>query len=1249
MFQTQAGKAEHAPRTVLAAVLLVRQRQQPLRSSPTRPPLVLHSPQNPPPSPFTLASSSSLAEWWKRMRSPKLRSDPDPGQVYASPETAMAVDHIDLTGDASSDSESGSEEESTDFNHHPPTTSLAPSLATSLPTSLEGRSLPVRIASQSPNTRDSPTRSRHSAGRGVSRGPISPPPLKRSAANIRGQAGFPLSQSVPVQPSEASKVPESVPAPALPASPVATTQHTPEMPSPASTDGRGNMSPLKATPSATSNLTDVRQIYNTTTPIKANWDVPMIVQSLVQLRRDVEDGHSRLAAYIIDSTDTPERRVRSGADLFANINSKPVAQEKNLTVRIKFKQHIKNKRDQKEEHHRVLCTETNEERVPRYRFHHVEIKKNILTPTTMMTFVPHLRDLENSEELRYNLWLKELEDIDQKTGFKTMSREEKVAVTVGAEYAATISLYLEDWLEKLSIPGCNKSALIRYMANEEPDNAITPKQKSDILSSHQETSNLASPETHEIAGKFTEAFHAVFQERQTAAKKIELRQVLLLDEAVDTIMDPRSIAKDAPSPQGDMEGFVKEELSTYCDLGCNICYSHSCEHGYYDKYFLKQAAHLLPDMAKFLRLRTNARKDTPYLADGDTQASVPCHRQCHQIATSLQDDTTEKPWSKAEFTILRSIHMAATDSKVTKSSICLVADLLDRDCCDVFRHFQQLEMYLPQPEPVKKVQVKSLSWYDRHKKALLGDWKDQTESHEHQRLKDIPEPCCHEGPCTQGKCSCVDNNLLCEKSCACTVDNCAHKFTGCACHSQGKTCLTKQRDRPCICVQLNRECDPALCGTCGSFERADPENADDKNLQATGCQNCVLQRGTTKALVLGKSQLEGVGYGLFTAQDIAQDEFVIEYVGELVSHDEGVRREARRGEDVFDDASAVSYLFTLLEREGTWVDAAIYGNLSRYINHASESDNRGCNITPKIMYVNGEYRIKFSAMRHIDAGEEIFFNYGANFPNLTKTLIDDRVGGKSRGPKKRGRRPNKPGVARKTTQAAKKKPPRKANAARKEARPDPVTENAAIEDWPTTPTRHDSSRKRKRGSLDDSEEEEYQPTEGDAAGSREETPSTIDSDEPFSQSLDRLRRRTRHGTKGQTSEGASKPRGQPKTRGKRGGARPGSGRPRKHPRPARKPVLVPDEPTTAASKPAEQEEMETPTKSKTTAVREPPEADMDEIDDSQETIDYSMSLYQAAFDEEDQDVVVRKRMDRGRRNRRPPAKFRDDDRWMLDS
>ncbi|KAJ4223240.1 hypothetical protein NW757_014386 [Fusarium falciforme] len=540
------------------------------------------------------------------------------------------------------------------------------------------------------------------------------------------------------------------------------------------------------------------------------------------------------------------------------------------------------------------------------------------------------------------------------------------------------------------------------------------------------------------------------------------------------------------------------------------------------------------------------------------------------------------------------------------------------------------------------------------KRRSLATGKIAHAAKEHQQ-RELIEPCSHEGPCTLENCICVQYGYLCEKYCGCTVENCAYKFTGCACHSQGKTCLSKQKDRPCVCVQLNRECDPDLCGTCGVLERADPENAEDELLHATGCQNCSLQRGLTRALALGQSQLEGVGYGLFAAEFIAQGDFIIEYVGELITHDEGVRREARRG-DVFDEESNISYVFTLLENEGIWVDAAMYGNLSRYINHASEKsdgDMRGCNITPRILYVNGEYRIKFTATRDIQAGEELFFNYGKNFPNLTKKLLDHKAGEMSDEAKKRTRRPNRAdngqGVARKAPKSDKKNPGKGKKASRQDLEDEDLEIYEPPEFTPKLP------RKRKREVQDDSEEDEYHPTATDATGSCAGSPSATDSDFALGKGSDRLRKRARQPLKSAMAEHMDKSRGEPKRRGKRGGARPGSGRPRKYPRRAPKPAPAPM-PEQAAAMTPDQPRTETPevTQPLVTAFGlQRPQA-MD-IDDSLEDIEHSGGFGGNAMsrshmdddgdDDDDQDVLIRKR-DRGMRNRLRLVKSRDDGDWL---
>lgn len=269
-------------------------------------------------------------------------------------------------------------------------------------------------------------------------------------------------------------------------------------------------------------------------------------------------------------------------------------------------------------------------------------------------------------------------------------------------------------------------------------------------------------------------------------------------------------------------------------------------------------------------------------------------------------------------------------------------------------------------------------------------------------------------------------------------------------------------------MELGRECDPELCGTCGVLERADPSLADSE-LHQMGCQNCDLQRGLGKKLALGQSQLDDVGYGIYTAESIAQNDFVIEYVGELISNDEGVRREARRG-DIFGGESPPSYTFTLLRDEGTLVDAAVYGNLSRYINHAASSkqDRSGrCNLLvlmPRVCYVNGDFRIKFNAKRDIRVGEELLFDYGENFPNLTKKLLDSKTKQKREG----ARRPGRPSPVDKTQGAArmsattKKATERKKPVARWSRRSRAADDEDSIITWHlfTSPLNRPTKRKR---------------------------------------------------------------------------------------------------------------------------------------------------------------------------------------------
>jgi hypothetical protein len=755
----------------------------------------------------------------------------------------------------------------------------------------------------------------------------------------------------------------------------------------------------------------------------------------------------------------------------------------------------------------VICLKTLQLRVPPYKFHHVEIPKNILTPNTSLKFVPHLRDLEPSQVRTYQLWLSELERMDSVSGFKTpLDADQKLAKIVKHECISTLSLFIDHWLDELAITGLNKATLIQFMTSEAPDDDITPHQKSTILNSYGDDKVIRSPQAFKVSKMFTDAFNQVF--KNWADQPISLREILMRDKSVENVVDSKKTANHIPAPASKPQDPIEEVTAyfgTYDFLGCLICFSHSCEHGDFNERQEKRTfgTDCMGGLTRVLRERHMLSASKQHSNGLRTESlPAPCSPDCYRFKGTGPPDTRTRDWTYDEIMVLKSLAVSLDSSRVKILPQCWAAQLLGRKCWDVNRESIRMKLgsiypvvdFKPILSPVPP-KVKPVPWYDRRERCLVGDWQDFTVTHEYSR-REANDPCNHEGPCTIANgCHCAELKVLCDRFCHCTAETCAIKYTGCACHANGKTCFSKQKERPCICVQLNRECDPALCGSCGALARADPANADDDALHATGCQNCALQRGQRKRLCLGESQLEGVGYGLFTAEDIAKDDFVIEYVGELISHDEGVRREARRGEDVFDQGSNSSYLFTLLENEGLWVDAAIYGNLSRYINHASETDKKGCNITPKILMVNGEFRIKFTALRDIKAGEELFFNYGENFPNLTKKLLDDKeqqeggtdidtadipvtatTTGRGRGARRR-RGDGERGEVGKVSKRGKPKGVRK-------GAPGMSRVSATVQQWtsasfaladPDVDAQPKKTRKRKRVVEDEDDEEEYQP------------------------------------------------------------------------------------------------------------------------------------------------------------------------------
>jgi SET domain-containing protein len=107
---------------------------------------------------------------------------------------------------------------------------------------------------------------------------------------------------------------------------------------------------------------------------------------------------------------------------------------------------------------------------------------------------------------------------------------------------------------------------------------------------------------------------------------------------------------------------------------------------------------------------------------------------------------------------------------------------------------------------------------------------------------------------------------------------------------------------------------------------------------------------------IGKSKI--AGKGLFTAQDIQKDTRIMPYIGPKIAKEEGHRR-ATTGN---------AYIFQFNDRYD--IDGKTLSNKARWINHSCD---------PNCETVQTSRAIWIVALRDIQAGEELSYNYGYGF------------------------------------------------------------------------------------------------------------------------------------------------------------------------------------------------------------------------------------------------------------------------------
>ncbi|KAI4349742.1 hypothetical protein L6164_010302 [Bauhinia variegata] len=212
-------------------------------------------------------------------------------------------------------------------------------------------------------------------------------------------------------------------------------------------------------------------------------------------------------------------------------------------------------------------------------------------------------------------------------------------------------------------------------------------------------------------------------------------------------------------------------------------------------------------------------------------------------------------------------------------------------------------------------------------------------------------PCGCQSMCGK-QCPCLHSGTCCEKYCGCSK-SCKNRFRGCHCAK------SQCRSRQCPCFAAGRECDPDVCRncwvSCGDGTLGEPPRRGDGQ-----CGNMRLLLRQQQRILLAKSDV--AGWGAFLKNPVNKNDYLGEYTGELISH-----READKRGKIYDRANS-SFLFDLNDQYV--LDAYRKGDKLKFANHSSNP-----NCYAKVMLVAGDHRVGILAKEHIEASEELFYDY----------------------------------------------------------------------------------------------------------------------------------------------------------------------------------------------------------------------------------------------------------------------------------
>jgi hypothetical protein len=132
-----------------------------------------------------------------------------------------------------------------------------------------------------------------------------------------------------------------------------------------------------------------------------------------------------------------------------------------------------------------------------------------------------------------------------------------------------------------------------------------------------------------------------------------------------------------------------------------------------------------------------------------------------------------------------------------------------------------------------------------------------------------------------------------------------------------------------------------------------------------GCQNQRFQRKQYADVSVIKTEKKG--FGLRAERDLLANDFIFEYIGEVINEPTFRRRMMQY------DKEGIRHFYFMSLTKHEFVDATKKGNLGRFCNH---SCNPNCYVDKWV--VGNKLRMGIFASRKVQAGEELVFNYNVD-------------------------------------------------------------------------------------------------------------------------------------------------------------------------------------------------------------------------------------------------------------------------------